>query len=108
LSFRDDGDNTATLNLTSDCVQQLVMTLPHLLSNSLQAQHGNASLRVVFPLGDWRLETAAGATNLILPLKTADGFEVSFSVSALELAQISAAVDGREPQYDPERNHLVS
>jgi hypothetical protein len=93
LNFEDSRGRPATLSLPSPCVQQLVMTLPHLLSTALKAQHGDQSARLVFPLDEWRLETAAGSKDLILTLKTPDGFEVAFSLNAATLAQITSAIE---------------
>ena len=93
LNFEDARGRPATLALPSSCVQQLVMTLPHLLSTALKAQHGDRSARAVFPLEEWRLETAAETQELILTLKTPDGFEVAFSMSPATLAQLTTAVE---------------
>jgi hypothetical protein len=93
LNFEDSRGRPATLSLPSNCVQQLVMTLPHLLSTALKAQHGDRSARAVFPLDEWRLETVSGSNDLILTLKTPDGFEVAFTLSPATLAQITSAVE---------------
>jgi hypothetical protein len=93
LNFDDTHGRAATLVLPTSCVQQLVMTLPHLLSTALRAQHGDNSSRAVFPLDEWQLETAAGTSDLILTMKTPEGFKVSFSLSAATLAQMSEAVE---------------
>jgi hypothetical protein len=70
------------------------MTLPHLLSRALKAQHhGDGSVRAVFPLSEWRLEAAAGSKDFILTMMTPDGFEVAFSLSAPAIAQITSAVE---------------
>jgi hypothetical protein len=92
LNFEDALGRPATLRLTSTRVQQLVMTLPHLLSQALQAQSGDRSLRAVFPLGDWRLE-AAGSKDLILTMTTPDGFEVAFSLSVFAIARMISAFE---------------
>jgi hypothetical protein len=81
------------MRLTSACVHQLAMTLPHLLSKALQAQHADRSLRAVFPLGDWRLEAAAGSKDLILTMMTPDGFEVAFSLGAPAIARMMTAFE---------------
>ena len=92
LNFEDTLGLPATLRLTSACVQQLTMTLPHLLSKALQAQYRDRSLRAVFPLGDWRLEAAAGSKDFVLTMITPDGFEVAFSLGAPALARLMSAV----------------
>src|ERR1700736_1998345 len=46
LNIENAGGRPIALRLTSACVQQLVMTLPHLLSRALRAQHhGDGSVR---------------------------------------------------------------
>jgi hypothetical protein len=91
LNFDDIDGRSATLVLPTPCVHQLLMTLPHLLSTALRVQHADASARAVFPLDEWRLEAAAGTSDLILTMKTPDGFEVAFSLSTATLARLSAA-----------------
>jgi hypothetical protein len=93
LNLEDAVGRPVTLRLTSACVRQLVMTLPHLLSKALQAQHGDSSLRAVFPLGDWRLEAAAGSKDLILTMTTPDGFEVAFSLGVPAIEWIMSAFE---------------
>jgi hypothetical protein len=93
LNFEDAFGRPGTLRLTTSCVQQLVMTLPQLLSRALQEQHADSSLRAVFPLGEWRLETAAESKDFILTMRTPDGFEVAFSLSAATLAGITSVVE---------------
>lgn len=93
LNFEDALGQPATLSLTSACVQQLIMTLPHLLSKALKAQHhGDGSIRAVFPLSEWRLEAAAGSKDFILSMMTPDGFEVAFSLSEPMIEQITSAL----------------
>jgi hypothetical protein len=69
------------------------MTLPHLLSRALQAQRADGSVRAVFPLGEWRLEAAAESRDLILTMRTQDGFEVAFSLSAATLAGMTSGIE---------------
>jgi hypothetical protein len=57
----------------------LMMTLPHLLTKALKARFGEEGSRFVFPLGDWVLEGVADGRTVIVTLRTADGFEVSFA-----------------------------
>jgi hypothetical protein len=94
LNIENAGGRPIALRLTSACVQQLVITLPHLLSRALKAQHhGDGSVRAVFPLSEWRLEAAAGSKDLILTMMTPDGFEVAFSLSVPTIARIMSAFE---------------
>ena len=93
INFKDMDGRPASLTVPTDCVHQLIMTLPPLLSRALKAELSDDSVRAVFPLGHWRLETAAGSSVYILTLSTPDGFEVAFSVSARDLATMTSAFD---------------
>jgi hypothetical protein len=93
LDFEDSFGRASTLRLTSASVQQLVMTLPQLLSRALNARHPDRSARAVFPLEEWRVEAAAGTKDLILTMATPDGFEVSFSVSAPAITGMTSALE---------------
>jgi hypothetical protein len=108
LNFEDAHGQPATLRLKSACVQQLVMTLPHLLSTALKAQHADPSARAVFPLGEWRLETAAGSTDFILTMTTPDGFEVAFSMSGTVLAQMTSAIEEHLSMTEQRPDRLAS
>jgi hypothetical protein len=103
LNFEDALGRPAALRLTTSCVQQLVMTLPHLLSRALKARHGDGSLRAVFPLGEWRLEVAAGSKDFILTMMTPDGFEVAFSLSAAAIAGMTSAIEEHSSTLIPDR-----
>src|SRR5262245_35915485 len=89
LVFEGADGRPASLILPTKCIQQLLMTLPHAVSKAIQARHRDDTLRLVFPLGNWKLEQAAGCGELILTLYTSDGFEVAFSVDRDAIEQIS-------------------
>jgi hypothetical protein len=108
LNFEDTRGQPATLKLKSACVQQLVMTLPHLLSTALKAQHADPSARAVFPLGEWRLETTAGSKDFILTMTTPDGFEVAFSMNGAVLAQMTSAIEEHRSTAEPRPDRLAS
>jgi hypothetical protein len=101
LNFADALGRPTALRLTSSCIQQLVMTLPHLLTRALQAEHADPSLRAVFPLSQWRLEAAARSKDFILTMVTPDGFEVAFSLSAAAIAGISSVIEEHSAGADP-------
>jgi hypothetical protein len=108
LNFEDALGRPATLRLTRARIHQLAMTLPQLLSKALQARYGDSSLRAVFPLGDWRLETAAGSKDLILTMMTPDGFEVAFSVGAPAFAKIVSAFEEHRSMVEQGPANLTS
>jgi hypothetical protein len=108
LNFEDVAGRPAAFTLPRICLQQLVMTLPVLLSKSLKAQHGDESLRLVFPLDNWRLEAAAGTKRLILTLTTPDGFEVTFSLEAQTISELMSAIEEHRSDSEQGRTLLNS
>jgi hypothetical protein len=96
LGFAGNNEETHQLILPADALTGLLMTLPRIFQSALDQRFPAGSLRVVYPLRDWRLEQAEGEYGLILRLGTRDGFEVSFTVqdsnaSALGDALLAAA-----------------
>jgi hypothetical protein len=108
LSFENELGRPAQLRLTSTGAQKLVMTLPQLLSRALQAQHGDDSVRAVFPLSRWRIETAAGSRDYILTMMTSDGFEVAFSLSAPAIAKMTSALEATRSVAEQGATSLAS
>jgi len=88
LVLEDGHGRPASLTLPIKCIQQLLMTLPHAASKAIRARHRDDTLRLVFPLGNWKLERAASDSKLILTLCTSDGFEVAFSVDHNAIEQM--------------------
>lgn len=90
-----DEDGTPThLTIPADCLTQLLMTLPRLASESLRRRHRDGSLRIVYPLGAWRLEATPDGARQILTLGTEDGFAVSFVVPPGWLGAMAEAAEG--------------
>ena len=67
-----------TLALPHQALGMLLMTLPRLIEMSLRQRMGDASLRHVYSVGNWRVEAATDNQSLLLTLATPDGFAVSF------------------------------
>jgi hypothetical protein len=87
------ADGTAhSVVLPFDALSSLLMTLPRMLQAALDARCSSGSLRVAQILGKWRLEQAAGETDLILKLATPDGFEVTFAVNSNVAALLGTAL----------------
>jgi hypothetical protein len=78
----DDSGADWALHLPSDCLQQLVLTLPNLALKALRAQHNDDTLRIVYPAHACTVELASDQRTFILTLRTEDGFHVSFGLSA--------------------------
>jgi hypothetical protein len=93
LCFEDAKGQPGALTLPTSCIHQLIMTLPNLLSKAIRAQHGDETLRAVFPLGHWNLEAEAGTSNLILTMTTSDGFEVAFTLEPKALWKLIGEIE---------------
>lgn len=93
MNVADAAGRPMSMNLPTDCLRQMLMTLPSLVSQALRRQYDNDSLRLVYPVGGWRIESADMAQQrFILTLATPDGFEVSFAFEPRQLMQIEHSV----------------
>jgi hypothetical protein len=97
MNFVDVGDRPATVVFPAECLSELLMTIPRIVTQAMRAKYGDSSLRLVYPLADWQLETAAGDRRLILTLKTADGFEVAFALGSDDLQAMMEATGNADP-----------
>lgn len=91
MSFSQPDGTLTALNLPSDCLQAMVMTLPKMMAEVLRARHNDESLRLVYPAHMVRVEQASDPSTLILTLATPDGFEVSFALAGRHLKTLATA-----------------
>jgi hypothetical protein len=84
LGFEDEAGRPCVLSLQTALLSALMMTIPRMLRQALEARVADGSLRMIHELGDWRVERAVGADASILSLATPDGFEVTFAVATPE------------------------
>lgn len=92
LGFAAIDGETHRIVLPFEALTGLLMTLPRMLQSALNERFPDGSLRIVHPLGDWRLEQAVGDNDLILKLVTQDGFEVAFAVPGGDAESLSTAL----------------
>jgi hypothetical protein len=95
LNFNDLEGRAAALTLPVEALNTLVMTMPQIARQAMKAKYRDDTIRLVYPIGDWRIEAAAGDTRLILTLRTPDGFEVSFAASRDDLAAMLRVADDK-------------
>jgi hypothetical protein len=81
LGFEDEAGRPCAITLPIAVLSALMMTIPRMLRQALEARFADGSLRMIHELGDWRVERAVGADASILSLATPDGFEVTFAVA---------------------------
>lgn len=92
LDFVAAGGGMHRIVLPVDALSGLMMTLPRMLQSALDKRFPGGSLRVVQPLGNWKLEQREIDGGLILRLGTKDGFEVAFALSADQAGPLGAAL----------------
>jgi hypothetical protein len=80
LGFVDSAGQPATVTLSLDDAGSLAMTLPGLITKALQARFDDRSLHNAYPLASWALEQSSDPTQVLVTLRTADGFSACFSV----------------------------
>jgi hypothetical protein len=92
LGFAATGGETHRIILPFAALTGLLMTLPRILQTALDERFPDSTLRVVHPLGAWRLEQSEGDNGLILKLGTHDGFEVAFAVPDDDACSLGTAL----------------
>ena len=70
LHLRDHNGQTGTVVLPTDCLTQLLMSLPGMVQKALRNRHGDDSLRLAHPLESFDVEvgetSASGLLNTSL------------------------------------------
>lgn len=100
LGFEGADGQPASVVLPVDCLRSLLMTLPQVIEKALKARYKDDTLKIVYPMGGFTLEAAAGSTSTILTMNTPDGFKVSFALTPEDaggLATSLVAVDRTQP-----------
>lgn len=105
LSFTGTDGQPAAIRLPTECLNQLLMTLPSLVSQALRARYKDSSLRVVFPAAEWRLESSDDS-RLILTIGTGGGFEASFIFERNHLRDIGETVKDDQAVDSLTKHHL--
>jgi hypothetical protein len=92
LGFVDCTGTPATIRLSLNEVGSLAMTLPGLIDKAFQARHGDQSLRHAYRLASWMLEQSSDPTQVMVTLRTVDGFSVCFSVPHAQQGELGKAL----------------
>lgn len=91
IGVADEEGQSAALMLPAECLKSLIMTLPDMMRRALRLQHGDPSLRLVYPVAGWEIEHSTRPEIRIVTLRTSDGFHVSFGIAAKDLREMSEA-----------------
>jgi hypothetical protein len=92
MNVRGGDGACGSISLPTQCLNELMMTLPGILRIALWNQHQDTSLRLVFPLAKTKVEKATGKNALIVTSATPDGFEVSFEYDRRQLDELAGAI----------------
>jgi hypothetical protein len=95
IGVADEEGQAAALTLPAECLRALIMTLPDMMRRALRLQHGDPSLRLVYPIAGWEIECGTRPEIRIVTLRTSDGFHVSFAMTTKDLREMSEAVAER-------------
>jgi len=102
LGVADEEGRAGALMLPAACLKQLMMTLPEMMRQALRLHHDDPSLRLVYPAAGWEVERSTVPGTFIVTLRTADGFHVSFALTAADLSDMANAAS--EPTLDADRH----
>jgi hypothetical protein len=91
LNLIDAEGRPAAVTLPSECLNELLMTLPRIATQALKARYNDSSLRLVFPALEWQVE-ASGDRSVIVTIGTGGGFEASFVFTRDHLRMIADSV----------------
>ncbi len=79
LRLADAAGGPVELHLSVADAGAIAMTLPRLLRVALREKYRDDTLRCVYPLDGWQVEAASDGAQVILTLRTGEGFEASFA-----------------------------
>jgi hypothetical protein len=89
INCADHASNPCSLVLPVACMPEMILIFPQLMRQAPQLRHRDPTLRLVYSVGDWRLEPSTDPKMLILTVATTDGFSVSFAFGADQLVHIA-------------------
>jgi hypothetical protein len=92
LGFVDSTGTPATIRLSLNQVGALAMTLPGLIDKALQTRFGDQSLRYAYPLESWVVEQSTDPREVMVTLRTVDGFSVCFSIPRQQQSALGEAL----------------
>jgi hypothetical protein len=108
IGFTDHSGKPALLYVPHESLSSLLMTLPAMLQEAVQRRTGDASLRTVYPLGDWQLNRDVDEKSILLTLTTPDGFSVSFAVAPRDAAALGEALSNAPTSPEPSKTNVAA
>ena len=94
IGVADEERKAGQLTLPTNCLGELMMTLPDMMRRALRLQHDDPSLRLAYRIGGWEIEGSKTPETFIVTFRTPDGFHVSFALPATDFTDMADAVHG--------------
>lgn len=91
LGLMCKNEKMIILSLPTDCLKDLIVTLPHVMKKALRIRFHDESLRLVYSVKDMTIEQSTDPAKLIATFTTDDGFEISFGITREQLSIIGEA-----------------
>jgi hypothetical protein len=91
IGVADEEGRAGALMLPTDCLRELMMTLPDMMGRALRQRHDDPGLRLVYRTAGWEVERGGVPETFIVTLRTPDGFHISFALTAADLSEIADA-----------------
>jgi hypothetical protein len=101
IHVADQDSRPGSLVLSADCLGPLMLSLPEMSQQVLQRRYRDDSLRLIYPVGNWRLEASTELSRLILTLSIGDGFTMAFALEPDQLACIADTARGHDQVAAP-------
>ena len=101
IGVADEEGKAGALMLPTDCLKELMMTLPDMMRRALRQQHDDPSLRLVYRTAGWEVERSRVPGDFIVTLRTPDGFHVSFALTAADLSNMAEATRNHSLDIPP-------
>jgi hypothetical protein len=93
MGYIDTSGREVVLNVPTECLSALVLSLPHVADKALRLRHDDDSLRIVYPASMALVERSSDPDVYIVTLGTPDAFHVSFGLTAPQCTSIARRVE---------------
>jgi hypothetical protein len=98
IGVRDGEGEEHGLVFPSDALRTLMLSLFRVRDTAFKRLLNDTSARLVYPAESCRLQSVPGTDQLILVLRSSDGFEAAFAIAPEALAGLAELVRERAPQ----------
>jgi hypothetical protein len=89
MGVRDAQGRDVGLIFPTDAIRALMMSLFRVGDIAFKRVMNDDSARLVYPVGECRLQSSPGTDLLILIVKTPDGFEAAFAIAPSDLKSLA-------------------